>query len=296
MAMADLRQLRAFVAVAEERSFTRAAERLHVAQQAVSKTVGAFERDLGVGLLLRTTSGVALTPAGEALLVSGREVLAAAEAAFAEAIALGRGLSGTVRIGLTQSVGLAVRAQIASVISDGAPDLAVAFREVRPAEAEDLLRRRELDVAIARARPSAVDLDHAELPATPAALFVPAGHRLAGAKSVSLDALDGERLLTWNADDHPLTDDVQRRLAEHGAEVEVVLARVTGGGGPPSLAEHDAVVLLPIGWPTGREVVEVPLAGEVQLPLLLIWPIGAPPPVVEHLRRGMSGRQPPVAF
>lgn len=148
--MPDLRQLRAFVAVAEELNFTRAAERVHLAQQAVSKTVKSLERELGVEQLQRTTRDVVLTPAGAALLRSGREVLASADAAFHEARALGRGLTGTVRIGLTPAIGLAVRAQVAATIIDGAPDLWISFREVRPAEAGELLRRREVDVALSR--------------------------------------------------------------------------------------------------------------------------------------------------
>jgi DNA-binding transcriptional LysR family regulator len=62
-AVPELRQLRAFVAVAEERNFTRAAARLHLAQQAVSKSVRGLERELGVELLQRTTREVRLTPA-----------------------------------------------------------------------------------------------------------------------------------------------------------------------------------------------------------------------------------------
>jgi DNA-binding transcriptional LysR family regulator len=66
--MPELRQLRAFVAVAQELNFTRAAERLHLGQQAVSKSVRQLERELGVTLLERTTREVRLTPAGAALL------------------------------------------------------------------------------------------------------------------------------------------------------------------------------------------------------------------------------------
>src|ERR671911_2509030 len=95
----DLRQLRAFVAVAEELNFTRAAERLHMAQQAISKSVRQLEAELGVELLERTTREVRLTEAGAALLEAGRDVLRAADAAFARAREVGAGLSGTVRLG-----------------------------------------------------------------------------------------------------------------------------------------------------------------------------------------------------
>ena len=72
----DLRLLRHFVAVAEELHFTRAAARLYVAQQALSRDVARLERQLGVRLLTRTTRRVALTPDGERLLVRARELLA----------------------------------------------------------------------------------------------------------------------------------------------------------------------------------------------------------------------------
>ena len=82
--MPELRQLRAFVAVAEELNFTRAAERLHLAQQAVSKSVGQLERELGVELLERTTREVRLTAGRRrAARAGGRDALAAADAAFA---------------------------------------------------------------------------------------------------------------------------------------------------------------------------------------------------------------------
>src|SRR5918997_2063160 len=88
----ELRRLRAFVAVAEELNFTRAAERLHLGQQAVSKSVGQLERELGVELLERTTREVRLTSAGTALLAAGRDALVAADTAFERARAVGRGL------------------------------------------------------------------------------------------------------------------------------------------------------------------------------------------------------------
>jgi DNA-binding transcriptional LysR family regulator len=72
----DLRLLRHFVAVAEELHFTRAAARLYLAQQALSRDVARLERQLGVRLFTRTTRRVALTPDGERLLVRARELLA----------------------------------------------------------------------------------------------------------------------------------------------------------------------------------------------------------------------------
>jgi DNA-binding transcriptional LysR family regulator len=173
--MPELRHLRAFVAVAEELNFTRAAERLHVGQQAVSKSVGQLERELGVELLERTTRAVRLTPAGSALLESGREALAAADAAFDRARAVGRGLAGTVRVGVTPAIGPATREEVARVLRDDAPALSVSYHEVRPSEVVPLLRDRTLDLVLARTSTDTPDLDSASLrPPRPSSSFQPA--------------------------------------------------------------------------------------------------------------------------
>jgi DNA-binding transcriptional LysR family regulator len=80
----DLRALRYFVAAAEELHFTRAAARLFIAQQALSRDIGRLERELGTQLFVRTTRRVALTPAGERLLVRARELLALHDATWRE--------------------------------------------------------------------------------------------------------------------------------------------------------------------------------------------------------------------
>src|ERR1700754_2777264 len=95
----DLRQLRYFVAVAEELHFSRAAVRLSLAQSALSGQMRQLEREIGGPLLVRSTRRVELTPAGSALLDDAREILAAADGAFERACALARGESGELRIG-----------------------------------------------------------------------------------------------------------------------------------------------------------------------------------------------------
>jgi DNA-binding transcriptional LysR family regulator len=99
----EIRQLAQFVAVAEERSFTRAARRLGYVQSALSVSIQSLERELGVRLFDRTTHQVLLTDAGEALLPSARQTLASAEETRDVAAALRGVLRGTLRIGLMQS-------------------------------------------------------------------------------------------------------------------------------------------------------------------------------------------------
>jgi DNA-binding transcriptional LysR family regulator len=284
----ELRQLRVFVAVAEDLNFTRAAERLHLAQQAVSKSVRQLERELGVDLLERTTREVRLTAAGTALLESGREALASADAAFERARNVGRGLAGTVRVGITPAVGADVRDEVARALVDDAPDLTVSFHQVRPGEVPGKLRDQDVDLVLARTGSDAPGVDSAALRPSPVELLVPKGHRLAGVEAVRLAQLDGERLLTWSAPGTPFTDLLVDRLAAAGAQVEPVRARVLGGEQPPELSEADAVAVMPAGWPTGEQNVRLPIDDEVSLPLLVLWPAGRPPPALERVRQTMA--------
>src|SRR5262249_39128341 len=96
----ELRHLRYFVAIAEERSFTRAAERLWVAQPGLSTQIRQLEKELGVQLLDRHTRGVDLTPVGELFLERARTALAAADVAGSIGRDLEHGVVGRVRLGL----------------------------------------------------------------------------------------------------------------------------------------------------------------------------------------------------
>src|SRR4051795_6550635 len=99
----ELRHLRYFVAVAEERHFGRAAERLHIAQPPLSQQIRRLEAELGAPLLHRTTRRVELAPAGEVLLARAREILAAVDAAAEDARRAARGEFGRLAIGFTGS-------------------------------------------------------------------------------------------------------------------------------------------------------------------------------------------------
>src|SRR5947209_244195 len=95
----NLRRLDYFLAVAEELHFRRAAERLHVAQPALSVQIAKLEDELGVVLLDRNRRGVELTPAGRALLSRARLLVPTLRDAFAETTAVGQGRAGRVLVG-----------------------------------------------------------------------------------------------------------------------------------------------------------------------------------------------------
>jgi DNA-binding transcriptional LysR family regulator len=281
----ELRHLRAFVAVAEQLSFTRAAERLHLTQQSVSRTIGELERELGVTLLERTTREVRLTPAGVALQRDGAEAVRAADAAFVRARQIGTGALGRVRVGLSPAIGPLDRDEIVRALRPPGSDVSVALHEIRPGELRPLLRSNELDVALTRV--SGVDddtLHSATLRPTPMVLCVPSARPLGRRERVALRDLDGQRLLVASPRGTAYTDLLVEALEAAGARVSVVEARVTGGAALlTELVEQDAVALMPAGTVPREGTTAIPVDG-FAAPLVLLWPAGRPSAAVERLR------------
>jgi DNA-binding transcriptional LysR family regulator len=149
----ELRHLRYFVAVAEELSFTRAAARLHMAQQPLSAAIRRMEDELGVRLLDRTTRRVELTDAGRALLDGARASIDAADGAFAAARDVGAGVAGRLVLGVAPGAHDAGQ-QVLSALRAAAPRLEVAVREEFSAALVAHVLDGELDAASASA-PSA---------------------------------------------------------------------------------------------------------------------------------------------
>jgi DNA-binding transcriptional LysR family regulator len=124
----ELRHLRYFVAVAEERHFGRAAQRLHMAQPPLSQQIRQLETELGVDLLRRTTRRVELTAAGAAYLARAREVLAAVEAAGGEAQRVAAGMEGRLAVGCVGSATYSLLPALARALREELPLVDFSFR------------------------------------------------------------------------------------------------------------------------------------------------------------------------
>jgi DNA-binding transcriptional LysR family regulator len=195
----ELRQLATFVAVAEEGSFTRAADRLHVVQSAVSAGVRNLEKELGVMLFDRSTHRVKLTDAGRALLPPARATLAAAQEAR-DAVAEARGgLRGTVMLGTMQAQGMRAidLAAILAAFRAEHPAVEVEIRHVGGStEMAHDVREGRLDlafVALPGDGPSGLEL--LPLAREPIMLAVAATHPLADKADIDLAAVRHETLV-----------------------------------------------------------------------------------------------------
>jgi DNA-binding transcriptional LysR family regulator len=189
----DLRQLEHFVAVAEERNFTRAARRVHIVQSGLSASVRALERELGAALFARTTRRVELTEEGRALLGEARAVLAAADRAR-DAVAAVRGLlRGRLSVGVMQRVaGVDLPATLGR-FRERHPDVDIRLRQAGATVLADDVRAARLDFAFV-AVPAAQlrGVAHTPLVADPMLFTCAPGHRFADRRSVRLAALGGE--------------------------------------------------------------------------------------------------------
>jgi DNA-binding transcriptional LysR family regulator len=142
----ESRHLRYFVAVAEERNFTRAAARLHMAQPPLSAQIRQLEQRLGATLLDRRPGDVSLTPAGEALFEAAYESLAALDDGVAAVQAIAAGRRGRVRLALGPTAPLPPALAALGQLRDHAPGLQVEL--TRASDADGLVARGRADVAM----------------------------------------------------------------------------------------------------------------------------------------------------
>ncbi len=210
----ELRHLRYFVAVAEELHFTRAALRLNIAQPPLSQQIRALEDELGVQLFLRTRRSVALTDAGQALLVRAREMLAASHALPGELQRVARGEVGLLRIGFSST--LPLTKVLRDVVADHRrthPDVALNLREMHSQRQFHGLLRGELDVGLVRYNEDAPEgIRTRLLRRDPLRLVVPATHRFARRKSVAIAECRDEAFIGFPGDAGTGTGPLLKRL------------------------------------------------------------------------------------
>jgi LysR family transcriptional activator of glutamate synthase operon len=246
----NLRQLRAFVTVAEERQFTRAAARLGIAQSSLSAQIRQLEAELGIAVLTRTTRQVSLTDAGELLLQRARGVLAEVADMTSEMQQMSGLLSGRVQIGLTQTPGPVDVLALLARFSARHPAIELSVREDLSVVLAEELRADRLDLGIL----SIVEAgDCRGLQVQPIAqeelvLIVAQGHRLAGRPSVEISDLAAERLVVSPAG-ATIRKTVLGAARDRGVELDVgfetrevsrIRALVAAGLGVAVLPRSDA--------------------------------------------------------
>lgn len=274
----DLRHLRCFLAVAEEGHFGRAATRLAMTQPPLSVAIQQLEDTVGVRLIDRTSRGLRLTAAGEALLPQARAVLAAAAEAALTAREIGRGARGRLRIGFVGSLMFGGLPQWLQQFQEGNPGIEVALVELNSQEQLHALGRGELDAGFVLARRVPSTLQVVTVHEAPFVACLPTGHAAASASRLSLARLCDEPFVLFSRQVSP---DYHARIieacAEAGFDPKVrhelrhwlsVVALVSQGMGV-------AIVPEPLKRSGMAGVVFRPLTGtKVMSTLQCVWPQG----------------------
>ncbi len=194
----ELRHLRYFIAVAEELSFRRAAEKLHMAQPPLSAQIKGLEQELGVRLFERTTRSVALTPAGRVFLEEAHQVLEASVRAEQRARDAEHGLAGTLRVGLIAPMANASVAAILRRFRQAFPQVQLSLFDLTSLEQLRRLRAREIDAGLLRPPVEFPELQWKVFAETRQVLALPARHPLARKRSLNWKDLDRQDLVLVN--------------------------------------------------------------------------------------------------
>jgi DNA-binding transcriptional LysR family regulator len=264
----ELRHLRYFVAVAEDLSIRRAAERLHIEPPPLSKQIRALEQHIGAELLAREGRGrrIKLTEAGRVFLEHARKTLADANRGAALARQAAHGEIGNLAIGYNAPAEFRVFPKVVAPFQKKFPAVHLHFQSLNVAQQLEKLRRDELDVGFTWLPVPSSEFDVHTLFAEPLVAVLPADHRLRSARQVSIKDLTGERLILFPRLQYPdMYHDLERLFLEAGAALNVlyelesplsVLNFVAMGLGCSLLPDyvrsirHDGVIHKPVKTPT----------------------------------------------
>lgn len=183
----EFRHLQYFVAVAEELHFRRAAERLHLAQPALSQQIARLEDELGMRLLERTKRHVSLTTAGAVLLDEARVLLERRERAIAATRRAAAGSTGRLAVGFVGPATYSVLPGLIEAFRRGHPAVDLSLHEHTTAEQLELLAARELDAGLVRLPTATEGLRLVEVLSEPICLALPETHPLAGPPDTPVD-------------------------------------------------------------------------------------------------------------
>lgn len=292
----ELRHLRYFVAVAEELNFSRAAERLLVAQPALSTQIAQLEAELGLLLLERNRRTVRLTTAGSAFLEDARALLAGARAAGERAQRVARGEVGQLSIAFFSAPTMIFLPELVRQFRAKFPDVTLRLLELTPERQLAALATGEIELGFTRSLPPGYPQVKSEILFEEQLLVVlPEGHRWAGRAHLKLEELSGEEfVLLERSEASSLYDQVISSCLAAGFSPRVLhspnlMATVTF-----LVAAGQGISLVPEGVQNLRRhgLRYVPLRPAPRaVPLLLSWLTQADSPACASFRQLVLERQ-----
>jgi DNA-binding transcriptional LysR family regulator len=273
--MVELRHLRYFIAVAEELNFSRAAQRMHMAQPPLSAAIRQLERDIGVDLFVRTTREVKLTEAGRAFLKGARRTLADADQAAEDAKRAAAGELGRLRIAYSWSTRFETLPALGRAFRASHPDVELLAQEMWNARMPPAFGTGSIDVALSLCPEIDAELELAPIRKERFVVLLPEAHPLTREDAIPLSALADEEFVLFPRDIAPrLYDAFVAIYRRAGFEPRVRNESFHTGWDLGVLAEVPAAALAPQsvagGLPDG--IVAVALSEPTDsLETCLIW-------------------------
>lgn len=194
------RSLKAFVVVAEELHFGRAARRLYISQPPLSQQIRQLEEEVGAQLLTRSTRSVQLTPAGKLMLERARQMLAEADAAVKAVQRVARGEAGSLTLGFTHSSVYGVLPQALIAYRARYPDVTLDLKQLTSDLLIEGIHSGRIDVALLRLSASMMepDFEVSVVARDPMLLLLPSGHPLAALDVVPVQALNALPFIAYD--------------------------------------------------------------------------------------------------
>jgi DNA-binding transcriptional LysR family regulator len=271
----ELRELSAFVAVVEEGGMSAASRRLHVSQSALSQTVSALERELGVTLLERTSTGVRPTEAGTTLLAEARAVLARYHQAVRTMSNYSKEASGVVRLGIPLEMAPDVLPAALAKFATESPHTRVVPQHLSTAAQFTALRSDQLDVGLVRERPSGSEFDAMLVAQESLGVLIASklAPRLAGSDGIQLDQLAELHWVGFPRSSSPAWfDELTGILRSHGIDT-----------GPPAPDDQELIAAVKFAAVTsGHAFALAPGNGVEPLPDNVTWSPLVGKPVVRR--------------
>jgi DNA-binding transcriptional LysR family regulator len=286
--MVELRHLRYFVAIAEELNFSRAAERLHMAQPPLSMAIRQLEQELGTTLLRRTTREVKLTEAGRAFLDGARRTLTELDRTTAATRRTAAGELGSLRIAFSWSARFDTLPAIGRAFRELHPDVELLTEEMWNARMVQALRSGAIDIAISLCPEIATDLSSEPIRCENIVALLAASHPLAHEPAITINALAEEGFLLFPRELAPRLHDVLIGVCRRaGFEPTIHRGSFHTGWELRTLTDASIVTLTPesiaLDLPAG--IVAVPLSeSHGQLETAIIWRTNDLPPAAAAFR------------
>jgi DNA-binding transcriptional LysR family regulator len=286
--MAELRHLRYFIALAEELNFTRAAQRLHMAQPPLSLAIRQLEQELGTQLLVRSTREVRLTAAGRALLEGARRTLTEFDLTITTARRVARGELGSLRVAFGWSTRFDTLPAIGKAFRERCPDVELLTEEMWNARMPQALRSGAIDIAISLCPEVAGDLSQEPIRRERIIAVVGTGHPLANKGRIALAALADDGFLLFPRELAPRLHDILIGVCRQaGFEPSIRGGSFHTGWDLRTFADGPTVALTPesIARDLPDGIVALPLdEPDDDLETAVIWRTDAPAPAAAAFR------------